>query len=90
MDPQTTRSILGLLKEINKKYGITIVIITHEMSVVKEICSHVAVLEHGELVEKNSVKELFRAPKTAAAKSLIMTGMHYVNIADEEDGQNVQ
>lgn len=90
LDPQTTRSILGLLKEINKKYGITIVIITHEMSVVKEICSHVAVLEHGELVEKNSVKELFRAPKTAAAKSLIMTGMHYVNIADEEDGQNVQ
>lgn len=72
LDPQTTKSILSLLKEINKEYGITIVIITHQMSVVQEICSHVAVLDHGSLVESGTVEELFRAPKTMAAKKLIL------------------
>ena len=63
----TTKSILALLKEINEKYGITIVVITHEMSVIQEICRHVAVLEHGNLVETGTTEELFRAPKTAEA-----------------------
>ena len=72
LDPQTTKSILTLLKEINQKYGITIVVITHEMSVVQEICSHVAVLDHGSLVESGTVEELFRSPKTEAARRLIL------------------
>lgn len=72
LDPQTTKSILNLLKEINQNYGITIVVITHEMAVVREICSKVAVLEHGSLVEQGTVEKIFRAPKTEAAKRLIL------------------
>lgn len=78
LDPQTTKSILSLLKEINETYGITIVVITHEMSVVQEICRHVAVLDHGELAESGTVQELFRAPKTDAAKKLILTGTEQI------------
>lgn len=78
LDPQTTKSILSLLKEINQKYGITIVVITHEMAVIQEICSKVAVLDHGSLVETGSVEELFRAPKTEAAKRLILNEFHHV------------
>ena len=74
LDPQTTKSILRLLKEINRNRGITIVIITHEMSVVQEICSHVAVLDHGSLAERGTVEELFRSPKTEAARKLVLTG----------------
>ena len=72
LDPQTTKSILALLKEINQKYGITIVVITHEMSVVQEICSHVAVLDHGKLAESGTVEALFHSPKTEAARRLIL------------------
>lgn len=71
LDPQTTKSILTLLKEINLSLGITIVVITHEMAVVQEICNKVAVLEKGEIVESGTVAELFCAPKTHAAKKLI-------------------
>ncbi len=71
LDPQTTKSILALLKEINQKYGITIVVITHEMSVIQEICNKVAVLEQGHLVESGAVEELFRNPKTDAARRLL-------------------
>ena len=78
LDPQTTKSILALLKEINEKYGITIVVITHEMSVIQEICSHVAVLEHGRLVESGTTEELFRAPKTAEAKRLVFSGSEHI------------
>ena len=78
LDPQTTKSILSLLKEINQKYGITIVVITHEMAVIQEICSKVAVLDHGSLVESGSVEELFRAPKTEAAKRLILNEFCHV------------
>ena len=73
LDPQTTKSILALLQEINQKFGITIVIITHEMSVIQQICKHVAVLEKGSMVERGSVTDLFRAPKTEAARKLIIT-----------------
>lgn len=59
LDPQTTASILSLLKEINEKLGITIVIITHQMSVIREICSHVAIIEHGILVEDGLVEDIF-------------------------------
>ena len=74
LDPRTTQSILQLLKEINKNYGITIVIITHEMSVVREICSHVAIIGEGHLVEQGRVSDIFAHPKTAEAKELILKG----------------
>ena len=78
LDPQTTRAILGLLKEINQKYGITIVVITHEMSVVQEICNKVAVLDEGVLAETGTVEELFRSPKTEAARKLIFSGRNQI------------
>ena len=71
LDPTTTRSILALLKDINKKFGITIVIITHEMSVVEEICNHVAIINDGILAETGPVEEVFSNPKTDAAKKLV-------------------
>ena len=62
LDPQTTSSILELLKKINKQFGITIVIITHQMSVVREICTHVAIMYEGEVVEKGLVADIFANP----------------------------
>ena len=72
LDPQTTGTILSLLKQINKEYGITVVVITHEMRVVEEICDRVAVLNSGELAEIGPVKEVFHNPKSNAAKSLLL------------------
>ena len=74
LDPQTTKAILELIKEINRDYGITVVVITHEMSVVQEICNRVAVLESGTLVESGTVEELFRSAKTEAARRLVFSG----------------
>ena len=74
LDPTTTKAILALLKEINEKYGITIVIITHEMSVVQEICSHVAIIDDGGLAETGRVEEVFQKPKSKAAKKLMIQG----------------
>lgn len=71
LDPTTTKSILALLKKINTEYGITIVIITHEMSVVQEICSHVAIIDKGYLAECGTVEEVFKKPKSQAAKRLV-------------------
>lgn len=71
LDPTTTKSILALLKDINIKYGITIVIITHEMAVVQEICSHVAIIEDGELAETGTMEEVFSRPRTDAGKKLV-------------------
>ncbi len=68
LDPQTTTSILGLLKKLNETLGITIVIITHEMSVIKEICDHVAVMEDGFIVEDNTVQEVFSNPQSDITK----------------------
>ncbi len=72
LDPQTTRTILGLLKSINETMGITIVVITHEMKVIQEICNRVAVLDKGILKEQGSVSEVFEHPKTAAARRLLL------------------
>lgn len=77
LDPQTTKAILSLLKEINEKLGITIVVITHEMAVVQAICNRVGVLEKGVLVEQGDVEQLFRNPQTSAAKNLIYNGTAY-------------
>ena len=93
LDPETTKSILHLIKDINEKYGITVVLITHEMSVIQEICNRCVVLEDGKLMEENTVEELFRHPKTAAARRLIinstnqlknMSGGKIVRVAFEE------
>ncbi|MDE6699651.1 MAG: ATP-binding cassette domain-containing protein [Acetatifactor sp.] len=74
LDPATTKAILALLQQINREFGITIVIITHEMSVVQEICSHVAIIDSGELAEHGTVEEVFRRPKSRAAKELVFMG----------------
>ncbi|NBJ92759.1 methionine ABC transporter ATP-binding protein [Parablautia muri] len=74
LDPTTTKAILALLKEINEKYGITIVIITHEMSVVQEICTHVAIIDEGNLAETGRVEEVFQRPRSKAAKKLVFQG----------------
>ena len=73
LDPQTTRSILRLLKQLNETLGITIVLITHEMAVVKEICHRVAVMEHGRVVEQGDVFHIFADPKQEITKSFIHT-----------------
>ncbi len=73
LDPQTTQSILKLLKDLNKKLGITIVIITHEMNVIKEICHRVAVMENGYVVELDDVVSIFSHPKAQITKDFIST-----------------
>ncbi len=72
LDPQTTHSILELLREINQKFNITIVVITHQMSVVQEICTQVAILKGGEVAEKGAVADIFAHPKTTVARELIL------------------
>jgi D-methionine transport system ATP-binding protein len=82
LDPQTTQSILALLKELNKKLGITIVIITHEMQVIKSICSHAAVMDSGEIVEQGSVFDIFSNPKKQITRDFIATTSHLNKIND--------
>ena len=72
LDPNTTRSILQLLKDINKKMNVTIVVITHEMKVIEQICNKVAVIDKSHIVEQGSVKEIFMRPKSQIAKELIL------------------
>ena len=74
LDPDTTRSILTLIRQINQKLGITVVVITHQMSVVEAICDRVAILDHGRVVEEGSVQEIFARPKTPAARRLVAPG----------------
>ena len=71
LDPKTTRQILSLIKDINRSLGITVVIITHQMSVVKEICTHVAILDDGVVEEEGLVGTVFAAPKSAAGRRLV-------------------
>jgi D-methionine transport system ATP-binding protein len=71
LDPQTTRSILGLIRDIQEKLRITVVLITHQMSVIRETCEEVAVLDDGLIVEQGKVKSVFDAPKTEAARELV-------------------
>ena len=73
LDPTTTRSILALLKEINKTLGITIIVITHEMAVIEEICQRVAIIDSSRIAEVGTVDEVFTRPKSAMAKQLIYT-----------------
>ena len=71
LDPTTTRSILRLIQDINKRLGITVIVITHEMEVIEEICNKVAVLEYGRVMETGTVEEVFSRPKTDAARRLV-------------------
>ena len=80
LDPKITEEILALLQEINKTRGLTVIIITHEMSVVEKICDRVAIIDKGELAEVGEVREVFTSPKSEAAKSLVLPQ----NVADIE------
>ena len=73
LDPQTTKATLTLLKDLNQKLNLTIVMITHEMAVVKEICDHVAIMEHGQVVEQGEVFSLFADPKQPITQNFIRT-----------------
>lgn len=86
LDPATTRSILELLKDINRRLGLTILLITHEMDVVKRICDCVAVISNGELIEQDTVSEVFSHPKTPLAQKFIQSTLH---LDIPEDYQNV-
>ena len=90
LDPKTTHAILELIRDINKKLGITVIVITHQMSVVEEICNRVAILENGVVVEEGAVSEVFSNPRANATRNLI-----YPEMADEvaaltEGGQKVR
>jgi D-methionine transport system ATP-binding protein len=82
LDPNTTRSILDLLKNINETLGVTIIVITHEMKVVEQICNKVAVLDGGVVVETGLVKDVFMAPKSQRAKELILPKSAAVKLVD--------
>ena len=92
LDPQTTKAILRLLKNLNEKLGITVVIITHEMAVVKEICDRVAVMEHGRVVEQGEVFNVFADPRQEITRSFIYTTSNLRKIEEliEEDSPVVQ
>ncbi|ARU95071.1 methionine ABC transporter ATP-binding protein MetN [Tatumella citrea] len=82
LDPATTRSILELLKDINRRLGLTILLITHEMDVVKRICDQVAIISQGKLIEKDQVSEVFSHPKTPLAQQFIQSTLH-LDIPDD-------
>ena len=71
LDPNTTHAILQLIQNINRELGITVVVITHQMSVVEQICRNVAILDAGRVVEQGAVSEIFSNPKTPAARRLV-------------------
>jgi D-methionine transport system ATP-binding protein len=77
LDPQTTGDILKLLKRVNEQYNITILLITHEMNVAKEICDKVAVIEKGRIIESGSVFDVFSAPETETAKSFVKSAIDH-------------
>ena len=90
LDPQTTKAILRLLKNLNEKLGITVVIITHQMSVVKSVCNHVAILDDGEVVEDGLVSTVFSAPKSAAARHLVFPGGADVTVSDPTQERRIR
>ena len=84
LDPRTTNSILELLKDINKKFGITIILITHQMEVIKKICNKAAIMSDGEIIEKGETKEIFLNPKTELAKEFVQNISHEEFRTEEE------
>ena len=91
LDPKTTHAILELIRDINAKMGITVIVITHQMSVVQEICNRVAILENGAVVEEGEVSEVFANPKAEATKNLVYPEMADANVAvGDKHGQRVR
>ena len=90
LDPKTTRQILELIGDINKKLGITVIIITHQMSVVKSVCNRVAILDDGEVVEDGLVSAVFSAPKSAAARHLVFPGGADVTVSDPTQERRIR
>ncbi len=89
LDPQTTRSILHLLKQVNRQLGITIVLITHEMGVIKEICDRVGIMEDGQIKESGQVVDIFYEPKEEITKNFISTAQNLDKIVEliEDDSE---
>ena len=85
LDPKTTHSILELIRDINKKLGITVVVITHQMSVVEEICNHVAILDEGRVVEQGDVAQVFAHPQSDAAKKLVFPNGEETVLPTQQD-----
>ncbi len=83
LDPTTTQSILDLLKKINRELGVTVVVITHEMRVVEQICDRVAVLEGGEIQEQGDVSDIFSNPRTEAGRRLVMPNGEKIHVLPE-------
>ena len=90
LDPNTTHAILTLIKDINRKLGITVVVITHQMSVVKEICTHVAILDDGEVVEDGMVSTVFSAPRSQAARHLVFPGGADAAVSDPSQERRIR
>ena len=91
LDPQTTKSVLDLLKKINKEQGITIVMVTHEMDVIETVCDYVAVMEQGKVIETGSTLEIFSQPQHPTTKSFIQTVLQQqlpVNILNSLENKN--
>ena len=90
LDPKTTRQILELIRDINQKLNITVVIITHQMSVVKEVCSHVAILDDGCVAESGMVGTVFAAPKSEAGRRLVFPGGADAQVYNPQDEKLVR
>lgn len=85
LDPQTTQSILSLIRDIHDHLGITVIVITHQMSVVEQICTRVAILDNGVVAEEGKVSDVFSAPKSRAAKALVYPDGYTDCIAENGD-----
>ena len=90
LDPNTTHAILELIRKINRELGITVVVITHQMSVVKEICTHVAILDDGEVVEDGMVSTVFSAPRSQAARHLVFPGGADAAVSDPSQERRIR
>ncbi|QLB59702.1 methionine ABC transporter ATP-binding protein [Acinetobacter indicus] len=91
LDPQTTQSVLELLKKINREQGITIVMVTHEMDVIESVCDYVTVMEHGQVIETGSTLDIFSQPQHPTTKNFIQTVLQQqlpVNILNNLENQN--
>ncbi len=90
LDPQTTRSILSLIRDINRRLGITVIVITHQMSVVEEICNRVAILENGCVIEEGEVTEVFARPQSAAGQRLVFPEADSEPLSAEAEGRVIR
>lgn len=87
LDPQTTQSILALLKKINKELGITIVLITHQMEVIKEICNKIAVIEHGWVLEAGQLIDVYTKPQSQITQDFLAKDMHFERLSLPHEGE---